>query len=354
MDRNNGGAVARSNIILSTGRDDATQHERCDLARLGQFLRASGMKWIDAATGLFASHPASTEGPVRVVVGLQAIVALMREPSVEPSIIVTNEAGGSAISTIIRHAKGIVSTIGGANSHIVVVARDYNVPCIVGASGLNLDSLETGTRMRMNVDGRVQIADASARELSPDELKMLRLIVFAGALPAGREVVGFGEGDVQDTLASLSATGLIENGPVIAPTNAGIDALEDWYHADRSALEDPQREQVIERFRPLDVELKRVASAWQDAASAEDWNRRMEVIEALTTLHGRTVEFVNSYAVSVPRWKDYMDRLGRAYARVLDGDTGYVVGVRVDSYHTIWSQFHEDLLRLVERERDPE
>lgn len=117
------------------------------------------MTWRPVASGLFASHPGEVEGPIRVVAGLQEIVALMREPPGEPSIIVTNVAGGSAVSTIIRRAKAIVSTIGGPNSHIVVVARDYSMPCIVGASELDLASLTNGTRMRMRPDGTVELSD---------------------------------------------------------------------------------------------------------------------------------------------------------------------------------------------------
>lgn len=115
------------------------------------------MSWIETASGLYASCPSDVEGPVRVVVGLEAIVSLMREPMDEPAIIVTNVAGGSAVSTIIRRAKAIVSTIGGPNSHIVVVARDYNLPCIVGASQLDLDALKNGTRLQMCADGRIKM-----------------------------------------------------------------------------------------------------------------------------------------------------------------------------------------------------
>ena len=115
------------------------------------------MSWVNVASGLYASQPSEVEGLIRIVVGLPAIVALMREPEGEPAIIVTNVAGGSAVSTIIRRAKAIVSTIGGPNSHIVVVARDYNMPCIVAAAGLDLSTLVSGTRMQMHANGSIDI-----------------------------------------------------------------------------------------------------------------------------------------------------------------------------------------------------
>ena len=115
------------------------------------------MSWVEVASGLYASQPSEVEGPIRIVVGLPAIVALMREPEGDPAIIVTNVAGGSAVSTIIRRAKAIVSTIGGPNSHIVVVARDYNMPCIVAASALDLATLVNGSKMRMHAGGSIDI-----------------------------------------------------------------------------------------------------------------------------------------------------------------------------------------------------
>ncbi|MGB7411096.1 MAG: PEP-utilizing enzyme [Sphingopyxis granuli] len=115
------------------------------------------MTWTHIASGQFASEPGEVEGSVRIVCGLDQIVALMKEPVGEPSIIVTNVAGGSAVSTIIKRAKAIVSTIGGPLSHIVVVARDYSVPCIVGAADLPLDQLSNGDRLRLSADGRVEI-----------------------------------------------------------------------------------------------------------------------------------------------------------------------------------------------------
>lgn len=120
------------------------------------------MSWREVARGLYASHPAEVEAPLRVVAGLQEIVALMKEPPGEPCIIVTNVAGGSAVSTIIKRARAIVSTIGGPNSHIVVVARDYHVPCIVGAAALDIASLVRGARLRMREDGAVLLEEPDA------------------------------------------------------------------------------------------------------------------------------------------------------------------------------------------------
>ncbi len=115
------------------------------------------MTWVPLASGLFASNPTEIEGPLRVIHGISDIVEMMGEDQGDGYIAVTNVAGGSAVSTIIRHTKAIVSTIGGPNSHIVVVARDYNVPCIVGAENIDLTALENGTMLRLAEDGALSL-----------------------------------------------------------------------------------------------------------------------------------------------------------------------------------------------------
>jgi phosphoenolpyruvate-protein kinase (PTS system EI component) len=116
------------------------------------------MGWEVIGSGMFASNASDVEAPLRVIKGVQDIVALMKEDDGgEGCIALTNFAGGSAVSTIIRHTRAIVSTIGGPNSHIVVVARDYNVPCVVGAGEIELDALEDGSRLRLSAGGEVSV-----------------------------------------------------------------------------------------------------------------------------------------------------------------------------------------------------
>ena len=52
-------------------------------------------------------------------------------------------------------AGGIVAEVGGWLSHAAIVAREYNVPTIVGARGA-LDRIETGDTLRLHSDGRIE------------------------------------------------------------------------------------------------------------------------------------------------------------------------------------------------------
>jgi pyruvate,orthophosphate dikinase len=56
----------------------------------------------------------------------------------------------------------------------------------------------------------------------------------------------------------------------------------------------------------------------------------------------------------LPRLADYVSRLDRAAGLVAEGDHGYIASPRVDSYHSVWFELHEDLILLAGRNRADE
>jgi pyruvate,orthophosphate dikinase len=187
---------------------------------------------------------------------------------------------------------------------------------------------------------------------SPEQLRLLRLVVFAGAIGDKSDITGFEREKLDYTLDALKEAGLIEYDDIIAPSAAGLDALDRWYASDRATLGSLARDALLERFRPLDRELKRIAREWQNAVSKDDWDERLQNIEALTALHEKTSEYFEQPAASLARFAEFRRQLDGAIEKVLDGETDYFVGVRCDSYHTVWFRLHEDLLRLLQRERE--
>jgi hypothetical protein len=71
-------------------------------------------------------------------------------------------------------------------------------------------------------------------------------------------------------------------------------------------------------------------------------------------LHTGLVAYLNGPAAPITRLSEYDRRIAAALARAQDGDVEFVVGVQVDSYHTAWFHMHEDLLRVLKKDRDPE
>ncbi len=107
--------------------------------------------------------------------------------------------------------------------------------------------------------------------------------------------------------------------------------------------------------------MKSIVTAWQlrdpDAQvindhSDADYDRG--VLARLAELHADTVAWLTPLAPPLPRLGDYRERLDQANEQAQAGDGKYVASPRVDSYHGVWFELHEDLIQLAGRTRAAE
>jgi pyruvate,orthophosphate dikinase len=77
-------------------------------------------------------------------------------------------------------------------------------------------------------------------------------------------------------------------------------------------------------------------------------------VARLEALHGDAVAWLSPIVASVARYARYLARLDRAARLAADGDPRYVASPRVDSYHSVWFELHEDLILLSGRTRAEE
>jgi hypothetical protein len=131
---------------------------------------------------------------------------------------------------------------------------------------------------------------------------------------------------------------------------------------ERTRLEPGSREEsecagVYESFGPLNRELLRVCTDWQVRPggapndhfdAAYDWS----VIDRLTAVDERAGPLLRRLGGSVPHFAPYRERLRAARRRVVDGERDWFTSPRVDSYHTVWMELHEDLLAALGLERE--
>jgi hypothetical protein len=82
-----------------------------------------------------------------------------------------------------------------------------------------------------------------------------------------------------------------------------------------------------------------------------DADHDAKILDRLGRTHEKTQKVLQPVAHADPLVDRFLDRLGTALLRAEGGETDYVSGVRVDSFHTVWFQMHEHLLRLTGRER---
>lgn len=189
--------------------------------------------------------------------------------------------------------------------------------------------------------------------LTSPQQQILRSAIFAGALERDH-VVGYDGADLDGDLGVLADRQLIADGDLVLPTDAGKALLDEQYSRVRAGLSEAERDEILDRFRPLDREVKALAARWQDADARDDWDERIATIEKLSALQQATLAFIARYRGRLPNLSEFGAKLGKALAHVLEGESDFVVGVRCPSYHTVWFEMHEDLLRTLERQRDAE
>ena len=78
------------------------------------------------------------------------------------------------------------------------------------------------------------------------------------------------------------------------------------------------------------------------------------LIRDLEALHVDADIWLANLSKELPRLADYNTRLTRAAELVASGDHDYIASPRLDSYHNVWFELHEDLILLAGRTREDE
>jgi hypothetical protein len=114
-----------------------------------------------------------------------------------------------------------------------------------------------------------------------------------------------------------------------------------------------------ETFERLNPSLKALVTDWQTVAvrgesvpnDHADKAYDDKIIARLGDLHDKVEVALDRMARSLPRLSIYRDKLGAALEKAEDGALEWVSDAKIESYHTLWFELHEDLLRLMRRER---
>jgi hypothetical protein len=184
----------------------------------------------------------------------------------------------------------------------------------------------------------------------------------AGRPAAVAELLGRDEQDVQQALESAMTDGhAVGAKGTFMVTPAGrtwLDASYPEAFAEHRANDDMKA--AADRFERVNKELLALLTDWQSIPAggervANDHNDAeydRGVLDRLGDLHDRAAKILGRLAAAEPRLEQYVQRLDAAYDRALAGDNDFVSGVRVDSYHIVWHELHEDLLRMLGRTRE--
>ncbi len=113
------------------------------------------------------------------------------------------------------------------------------------------------------------------------------------------------------------------------------------------------------KFEAINVDLKSIITSWQmvEVAGASivndhsDKTYDSEVIDRLGDLNERFGSILSKMIELIPRFKFYQEKLLIALELAEDGEVQWVSDAKIESYHTVWFEMHEDILRVLGRER---
>jgi pyruvate,orthophosphate dikinase len=193
-------------------------------------------------------------------------------------------------------------------------------------------------------------------------LAVLGIKGFASAEAIGHAVL-CGLEETQPLLQDLVEHGLAT--PVAGAyriTDAGKDRCRELLAADQEAVGMEFAGGSLDAFLAIDHEVKVTVTDWQlrshgDASAVNDHSDPdydAAVLARLASVHADAVAWIAGLAERWPRAARYRARLDRAIGLALEGDHRYVASPRVDSYHGIWFELHEELILLAGRTRDEE
>ena len=118
--------------------------------------------------------------------------------------------------------------------------------------------------------------------------------------------------------------------------------------------------QPYEQFELINKTLKQVITDWQtiDVGGSRvpnehtDTEYDAEIIDRLGAIHEQVEPVLRRLAAKIPRLAIYEKKLLSALEAAEDGDIEWVSDIRRESYHTVWFDLHEDLLRIMGRQRE--
>jgi pyruvate,orthophosphate dikinase len=117
---------------------------------------------------------------------------------------------------------------------------------------------------------------------------------------------------------------------------------------------------AYKKFEYINTDLKLLITQWQTVELADklisndhsDADYDNQIIDKIGNLHERYQPILETMTTLLPRLSFYQDKLMEALEKAEDGEIQWVSDARLESYHTIWFEMHEDLLRVLGRVRE--
>jgi len=296
-------------------------------------------------------------------------------------------------------AAALVTTLGGVASHAAVVARGWGIPAVTSLNGATV--LATGMRIgdQFIAEGEVVTVDGGtgafymgdcvtgegatipelvtlrkwAAELDaepgtasePGEpgrssdvtlLELARTVQLKGLCAPERAAAALSA--AQERIEEL----LAGHEHVFKPTPRGVMLTPDgrsWLtqelESERMNVDAQQMNTCYGQFMELNHGFKQLVSEWQLKQGAEptdaDWGN---VVTGVANIHKGLAPLLEDACSLAPRLRSYTGRFVAALKAMRTGDRTMLASPLKDSYHTVWFEYHEELITLCGRDRAEE
>ncbi len=231
-------------------------------------------------------------------------------------------------------------------------------------------AIEVGADQRSAAAAATPVGPDSARggtgaedELSDDAVLHTLRIKGSGTAADLAPVLFSTAERVDPVLQRLADEGLLKlGGGTYRISDDGRWAADALLAADRERLGVARATAALDHLVSLDRRIKEIVTAWQmrtvDGAPVlndhSDAAYDSGVLADFAALHRAAAGWLGAISDAPAQLDRYLARLDRAAARVAEGEHVYLASPRVDSYHSIWFELHQELILLAGRTRADE
>lgn len=93
------------------------------------------------------------QGTIRIIEDVADVLRLMKE-ELSNVVVFTRSASATVITPLFPRIKGVICTQGGATSHLAIVAREFDLACIMG-SHIDYQGELDGCTVNFNPEGEI-------------------------------------------------------------------------------------------------------------------------------------------------------------------------------------------------------
>jgi hypothetical protein len=192
------------------------------------------------------------------------------------------------------------------------------------------------------------------------ELKVLQAMRLKGRVDEATVVATVDEdpATAASTIADLTEAGLVLAGTTLKMSPDGRRRLEQLLARERSGIDTAAVAAAYDDFRAVNADFKALVSGWQskdgEPNTHEDADYDAAVLARLDGVHQRVVPIITAVSAQIPRLAAYADKLAAALAKIRAGEAMWFTRPIIDSYHTVWFELHEELIKAVGLTREDE